>query len=316
MLTITHSHETGTLIEGTAKGDGTAPILKQNGWTYRPVPGWFIRGSRDHDARRHTIARTRDALQEAGYVVELAIDNTARPTAEVEADKIARQADRVDRLTERADRKATAEDTAWARERAAISRLPEGGEPIKVGHHSERRHRAALSKADTATRRAIDATADAAHAATRAETAARTTDLRYSPQQVASRITRIQTQIRATERGLNGSSHNFGGGLIETHEPATGTYRERLVDRLATEQDQLAYWQGIRAEQIEAGTATDYSRDTIRPGDRVQVGRGAAASWDLVVRANPKTVTVQPDVVPFTLKYDYARITGHRPATT
>jgi len=31
MLTITHTHAEGTLIDGTDRGDGTAEILKANG---------------------------------------------------------------------------------------------------------------------------------------------------------------------------------------------------------------------------------------------------------------------------------------------
>jgi hypothetical protein len=32
MLTITHTHAEGTLIDGTSRGDGTAEVLKANGW--------------------------------------------------------------------------------------------------------------------------------------------------------------------------------------------------------------------------------------------------------------------------------------------
>jgi hypothetical protein len=164
-------------------------------------------------------------------------------------------------------------------------------------------------------RASIDATEAATRAHERAETAAHTTDLRYSPRAVATRIERIQTEIRQTERRINGSSHNFGGGYIETAAAATGDYLDRLRVQLAGQQDQLTYWQGIRAEQIATGETGDYSRDTIKPGDLVQIGRGAATSWDPVIRANPKTVTVQPASVPWTLKYSYGQITGHKPAT-
>ena len=34
MLTITHTPEAGTLIEGTSRGDGTAEILKASGWRW------------------------------------------------------------------------------------------------------------------------------------------------------------------------------------------------------------------------------------------------------------------------------------------
>lgn len=314
MLTITHTHETGTLIEGTEKGDGSAAALKANRWRYSRHVGWYLSGSRDHNARQHTIRATVAALEAAGFDVETIIDDTPRPTANVEADKIARQADRVDALDAQADRKAAADTAAWERVEAAHRALPEGGEPIHVGHHSERRHRNAIAKADQAMRASINATAAAQHAADRAAVAAKTTELRYSPRHAATRLERIQTEIRGTERRINGSSHNFGGGYIETTQRATGDYLERLRVQLASQKDQLTYWQGIRAQQIEAGEAGDYSRETIHRGDLVQVGRGAASRWDVVVRVNPKTVTVQPEHVAWQLKYTYGQITGHKPA--
>ncbi|MFJ8896785.1 DUF3560 domain-containing protein [Leifsonia sp. NPDC102414] len=314
MLTITHTHETGTLIEGTEKGDGTADALKANRWRYSRHIGWYLAGTRDHNARQHTIRTTVAALEAAGFDVETVIDDTPRATAAVEADKLARQADRVDALTAKADRKDAADTAAWEQVQAAHRSLPEGGEPIHIGHHSERRHRGAIAKADRAMRASINATQAAAHAHDRANTAAKTTELRYSPRHVATRIERIQTDIRGTERRINGSSHNFGGGYIETTAPATGDYLNRLQVQLTSQQDQLIYWQSIRAQQIEAGETSDYSRDTIHPGDLVQIGRGAATSWDRVVRANPKTVTVQPTSVPWPMKYTYGQITGHKPA--
>lgn len=67
-----------------------------------------------------------------------------------------RQADRRARLlaaSERADREATA---ALRTAHAAVDGIPPG-QPILVGHHSERHHRAALTRHDRAMRRAIDA---------------------------------------------------------------------------------------------------------------------------------------------------------------
>lgn len=46
--------------------------------------------------------------------------------------------------TERVQARAAA---AWERSEAAVRSLPSGGEPIKVGHHSEGRHRRALERA-------------------------------------------------------------------------------------------------------------------------------------------------------------------------
>ena len=149
MLTITHTHEAGTIIEGTAKGDGTATILKANRWRWgRSIGAWFVPNSRDRLPQDHIITRTAAALEAAGFeLAPLEIDRTTRRTAEVEAAKIARQADRAAALDAKAERKAANSDAAWEKHMRDVGSLPEGGEPIKVGHHSERRHRNAIDKA-------------------------------------------------------------------------------------------------------------------------------------------------------------------------
>ena len=120
MLIITHSHAAGTMIDGTGKGDGTDEVLKTVGWRWgRSISAWFVPQSRDRLPQLHTITRTQEALEAAGFEVETDIDSTRRTTAEVEAGKIGRQADRVDALAAKVDRKATAEDAAWTRARSA-----------------------------------------------------------------------------------------------------------------------------------------------------------------------------------------------------
>ncbi len=308
MLTITHTHHEGTLIDGTARGDGTADILKANGWRWgRSISSWFVPQSRDHLPKWHAIRRTRTALEEAGFEVTENIDQTTRATADVEAEKAQRQADRVDALEHKADRKSAAEDAAWAREERAVAALPEGGEPIKIGHHSETRHRNALAKADTATRRAIAATDDADKARDRAEAARATTAGRYAPVTVANRIAKIGADIRRAERRITEDHYDDQRGYI----PATDAQKEaraaRLAPQLAELRDQLAYWEEIRAEQIASGKAGNHSQATIQKGDRVRI-RGY---WYEVARANPKTVsivTLEREGRSFTMTTPYAEI--------
>lgn len=68
-----------------------------------------------------------------------------RKTAEVEAGKIARQDDRVNAPQSKAERKSGAADAPWKSTKRALSGPPAGGEPIKIGHHSEGRQRAAIA---------------------------------------------------------------------------------------------------------------------------------------------------------------------------
>ena len=119
-LTITHTHAEGTLIDGSSRGDGSAEILKAQRWRWsRNLGSWYIPQSRDRRAKLPQINATAAALRAAGFTVELDIDDTYRPIACVEADKIARQAARVDALDAKADRKAGTAEAAWAADQAA-----------------------------------------------------------------------------------------------------------------------------------------------------------------------------------------------------
>lgn len=311
MLTITHTHEAGTIIDGTAKGDGSAEILKANRWRWgRSIGAWFVPNSRDRLPQDHVITRTAAALEAAGFeLAPLEIDRTSRSTAEVEAAKIARQADRVDALDAKADRKTANAETAWEKHERDVARLPEGGEPIKVGHHSEGRHRSAINKAHTSMRRSIDAHNDAEEAARRAEAAAATTDARYNPVTVANRIEKIGADIRRYERQIIADVYDPEKG----YRPATDEQKAKRAahysPKLNELRDQLAYWEQVRADQIATGKATGYSRDTIAKGDAVKI-RG---HWVKVARVNAKTVSVETPYS-WTDRAPYAEIQDHQPA--
>lgn len=297
MLTITHTHEAGTMIEGTTRGDGTAAILKAQRWRWgRSITSWFVPMSRDRLPKWHTINATATALRAAGFDVETDIDESTRTTAEVEAGKIERQEQRAAALDAKADRKAAAAEQAQARADAAGNALPWGGEPIKVGHHSEARHRNAIEKAHRTQGQAIAADAEAAEAARRAETATHTTGARYSVETVANRIRKIEADTRRTQRHIIGRREwikNDAGDHELSAEPigATGAYLDRLTAQLEDQRDQLAYWQQIRADQIAEGKATNFSRETINKGDYVRIRYG----WAEVVRVNAKSVSVRTE---------------------
>lgn len=313
MLTITHTHEAGTLIDGTSRGDGTAEILKANGWRWgRSIAAWYVPHSRDRLPKEHVITRTAAALEAAGYeLAPLELDRTIRSTAEVEADKAARQEARVDALQAKADRKSHAAAAAWQRHYADVDRLPESGEPVKLGHHSEQRHRRALEKAHDSARRGVDADREADRAAAAAEAATHTTAARNNPVTVANRITKLAADIRRIERNTVAPVYVDGDG----YRPATAEQIEKrrahYAPRLAELTDQHAYWEAVRAEQIATGQATNYSAATVHKGDLVKI-RG---HWSRVLKANPKTVAI--DAGPgWDLKYIWAEVTDHRPHPT
>lgn len=83
------------------------------------------------------------------------------------------------------------------------------------------------------------------------------------------------------------------------------------MPRLAELTDQHAYWEAVRAHEIENGIATTYGPATVRKGDFVKI-RGY---WSKVLRANPKTVSIEAGQG-WDLKYTWAEVKEHRPQPT
>lgn len=314
MITITHTHEAGTTVAGTSREDGTAEIFKREGWRWgRSIMSWYLPHSRDKLADRHRISNAARNLEAAGHQVSVSIDDTPRSAAEVEASKTLRQDQRVAGLTTRAARLAAQEQDADARLEVAKQSVPPMGQPILVGHHSEGKHRRSIDKLDKAMRRSIDAGLEAQRGARAAETAAKTTDHRYSPVTVANRIESIEAEIRGLDRHLNGYRRAAGTPYAEGVPAAAGTDREHLLQRRSIEVDALNYWQQIRARQVSDGAATNFQASDISKGDEV-LYRG---SWYVVARVNKKTVSVivRPGAT-VTHTIAYAKLRDHRAAAT
>lgn len=295
MLTITHAHADGTLIDGTARGDGTAEVLKANGWRWsRNLGAWYLPNSRDRLPTMWKIDRTATALRNAGHTVELAIDTTSRPTAEVEAEKAARAQERAEALAAKAERRDGQAAAAQARSDRADASLPWGGEPIKVGHHSEHRHRRALEKAHQAMSASVEADREATEADRRAQVAATATDRRNSPHTVARRIDRLEVEHRDVTR------------KAERYPGSAEHYRSRARE-LA---DQIAYWKEVREQQQVARIATNFGPHNVAKGDAVKV----RSAWRRVARTNAKSVSLETGYT-WTDRYPWHEIQEHRPAT-
>ncbi|MFL6072432.1 MAG: DUF3560 domain-containing protein [Mycobacteriales bacterium] len=117
------------MLTGSTKGDGVYEIVKRReygGFTWRPVPGTLLRGSRDKPAQTHRIEAAAAALRAAGHQVTVEVNDQYRPTAMREAD--------------RAGRAAASGTALYEDGRSRLDRIPTG-QPILEGHHSERRDR-------------------------------------------------------------------------------------------------------------------------------------------------------------------------------
>lgn len=324
-LRIEHTSEAGTLLYGTTKPDLTARrIAKASGFRWFPsVDAWGRPHSRDRAPDLYRITAAANAFRAAGYEVTVDVDAAPRPMEEAEADRADRLSGRADALTAKAQRLNAAADERRAAADTIMSAIPLG-QPILVGHHSERRHRRDLERLDSHMGAAVALRREAAAAAHGASTADRHMAMRESPVTVANRIATLEADLRRFERSLTPCAtsgrrmkpaaadcevtcpvcfcdHAVGADLIyPEHGAATGAARVQVEALIAHATEQLRYWHDVRQAQIDAGTATNYSRDTVHVGDEVRV-RG---SWRTVARVNPKSVSVETgyswtDTVPY-----------------
>ncbi len=317
MITITHTAAEGTLVHGTSRGDGTNEILKPLGFKwFRTLGLWGIPRSRDRQPDTYRIGRAVEALRAAGHTVTEDIDAGHRPVAEAEADLAQRQDDRAAALDDKAQRRAAAADAAWQAEQHASQLLPPFGQPIYADTAGGRRLLRNVERAHTATRRALDATADARAVAERAETAAEAADRRHNPVTVKNRIDTMEADQRRDQRILDGYrrvvARTATTEYADEFGPATGDYRERVIARMTQRADEIPYWKGIYAEQQAAGIASSYSRDNIAKGDYIRY----CGSWWPVVRVNAKSVSIRPhEGATWTNTVAYHKIQGHRRAS-
>lgn len=300
-LTITHTDAEGTILEGTARGDGSAEVVKGLGWRWgRSIGSWYVPRSRNVPPKRPLIERTAQALETAGFAVAVEVDTTAQDRTEAEERRSADAAARAARLTARAEREQARSDERWEAGRRLAATIP-FGQPILLGHHSQR----SAERDRDRIRGHIDAScthqerADAAAAGARA--AASSTAFRHAPVTVANRIERLEVAIRADERLLTLPA------WVRSQPDAPA--RLAATERLATARADLEHWTAVRAQQIADGEATNYGPDTVRKGDEVCV-RG---SWYRVVRANAKSVTVQTQWR--TSRTPWHNVADHRPAS-
>lgn len=321
MITITHTPEDGTVVAGDPRPHHK--VLKDAGFTYSGRVGWYIRGSRDRRPQQWRIDQAAAGLREVGFEVTVEVEDGLRPIDEREAARADRVDDRQDALDAKAERKAAESDVLSDRYRQMADRIP-FGQPILVGHHSERRHRRDLERMHNIDRKSIDAYREGQDAARRAEASRSNQDKRESGPTTKRRIDTLEAELRDVERKLAGQLCEVSGRKVKAefdgatrgcplcgtevvygatvpehftnlHQPASGEWRERLLQRQVEINDDLTYWR----EHMRSIGFELLGKDDFKAGDPVLV-RGHICE---VVRANPKTLTVLSHG--FRLKYGY-----------
>ncbi|TVY09925.1 DUF3560 domain-containing protein [Paenibacillus cremeus] len=103
------------------------------------------------------------------------------------------------------------------------------------------------------------------------------------------RIEECNTSIRALERSI-----------VAAEERNNSEWLESLLEKMEYELDKLAFMHNC---MDELGGVL-YSKDNVKAGYLVKIRN----DWEIVVKANTKTVETQSRHVPYTLKYAYADI--------
>ena len=166
------------------------------------------------------------------------------------------------------------------------------GQPILVGHHSERRHRRDIERIRRNMSKSVEESGKAEYFKDRASDLARADKRLESRRFVGNRISDAKKEIAQLSK-----------------------WAQATNPRLIQAQEKLAYWQGrlaeIEAQRQESGILVA-SADTIKVGDDVYY----IGSWLPVVRVNKKTVTVSHwlDVPTMHYKIAYTRIEKFRSA--
>lgn len=316
MIEITHSRAGGSLLNGTSRGDGTAQLLKPLGWRWsRSIESWYLPRTRERRADPAALEQTRRLLEAAGHDVTVQVDDTARPPADVEADRARRVEGRAERLADVAGRRHYAAAVAARRADAADAAVPPGGEPVKYGTSGASRHLRALARARSTLSASVEADQAAAEADRRAVVAAGATDHHTAPATVAGRIARLTAEVRAAQRQIAGHtrtiSRSQGGApaIVETTGPATGPRRTELEDHVSDLTQQITYWTELHAQQAATGRTAIYGSHIVQQGDTVKI-RG---QWRSVVRASAKSVTVRT-AHSRNNRTPWHEVTDHRPA--
>ena len=302
-IEIRHTHEDGTLIYGSRKGDGVYELIgPRTAARFRWFPSirqMGIQQSRERPAKRWQINAAEKALREAGWDVTVDIDDTPMAVEDARAAQDERLDERYDRLTARAQKHAS---EAQSRSSAAhaISERFAGGQPILVGHHSERRARKDHERMDNHQRAANQAHRKAEYASQAAASVGSQAAYRDRPGTVRRRIAKTTAELAKIARQIKGTQHP-----AYDRDEETGKWRISLTPASGDWLAQLEANREFLTGQLEHDQATiaAYEAEGYVLLDRTKVHKGDVVTWAVsyrgippdeatITRVNPKTVTL------------------------
>lgn len=276
-IDITFTFLAGATVDGDPRPHHGE--LKSRGWRWsRNMGAWYLPSSRGQSAEQYRakIEDTARALRDCGLTVTTSIHDeipTVDDVAALEESKLERAANRAEGLSAASDRAATRAEQRFAAVDATLDMIPPG-QPVLMGHHSQRRHQNDLARMDRNMHKGVEAAAEAREFERRSRAAEHTA----AGPTAGLRRRRIERLEADERRLLRVTPHNEG-------------HRNDLNARLATVQAQLTH----ERNQLQIMEDTDdkdrpVGPDDFKVGDRVRRGT--------VRRVNRKSLTIQPDVFP------------------
>jgi len=193
-------------------------------------------------------------------------------------------AERGERLQARADCHRDRSTAAYDRSNASVEHIPLG-QPILIGHHSERGHRAALKRSDNAMRKSVEEGKIAADLDYRAKSSARHQAHKQTPGAMQRRVDRLRVEEHQLERIIAAQLPERAerGEETATYAKQCNWRLERVRSEIATLTEAIEAAGGILADQLaEAGIVAEV-------GDLVKI-HGFSG---IVKRVNTKTYTIE-----------------------
>ena len=206
---------------------------------------------------------------------------------------------RIERYEGYSENAAARSESAFNKVHSISSMIPPG-QPILVGHHSERRHRRDLERMDSGMRKGVEESKKSEYYADRARS------IGYQVDKMTSSRRYINNRLKEARKEL--------ASLKRWTKESLGTAnQEDLHRRIAQAQEKSDFWQS-RLSEIEAIRQEEgqqiASAETIKVGDLVYY----IGSWMPVIRVNKKSVTVSHwmGIPQFKYIIEYARIEKFR----
>lgn len=173
------------------------------------------------------------------------------------------------------------------------------GQPILVGHHSEKRHRGLLAKHDNTMRKAFDLKEKSAYYAEKLKNAQYTADgTKFK------NMGYLANRIKECERDINIYKRRLEGKMYSYSQPSEISEKEKeyWTRKLEEVEDKLGYMTYcLQQIQVEDGKIL-YDKNTLAGKKHVKIkGR-----WMDLVKCNPKSITATS--FGLSLKYLYGEI--------